>query len=69
MGTLIHASDIGNGTTKYDTYISWACLVNQEFNYQVIREEQLGLKPTEMFRYKGKESFFKGQMFFLGKSH
>ena len=67
MGCLIHASDIGNGSLDFDTYISWSSLVIQEFNYQVICEEKNNLKPTEMFRYKGEKSFYKGQIFFLSK--
>lgn len=68
MGCLVHASDIGNGVTTFNTYISWSALVIQEFNYQVVVEERNQLKPTEMFRYKGEKAFYKGQIFFLSKS-
>ena len=68
MGCLIHASDIGNGALEFDTYISWSSLVIQEFNYQVICQENRNLEPTEMFRYKGESSFYKGQIFFLSKN-
>jgi len=65
MGCLVHASDIGNGALEFDAYISWSALVIQEFNYQVICQENNNLETTEMFRYKGELPFFKGQIFFL----
>ena len=67
MSTLIHAADIGNGGTAFDTYLMWSALVMQEFNYQLVCEEKRGFSPTTMFRYKGEVPFYKGQIFFLGR--
>ena len=67
MSTLIHAADIGNGATQFDTYLMWSALVMQEFNYQHVCEENRGFSPTTMFRYKGEVPFYKGQVFFLGR--
>jgi hypothetical protein len=34
MEALFHACDIGNPTSSYDNYISWAALLSHEFNQQ-----------------------------------
>lgn len=66
MSTLIHAADIGNGATNFETYMMWSALVMQEFNYQFEREQNRNFPSTKMFQYKGEMQFFKGQINFLG---
>lgn len=65
----MHASDIANGSMKYNTYIKWSALLIQEFNYQVLCEEKNSIATTEFLRYKGLVSFYKGQIFFLSKNN
>lgn len=64
---MIHASDIANGSFYFPTYIRWSILLMQEFNHQFETENKNNIKPSGFMKYQNKQSFYKGQIFFLSK--
>lgn len=50
MDTLLHSGDVGNPTLRFDIATVWSLKVIQEFNTQVLTEEQRGLPVSEYLR-------------------
>mmetsp|Transcript_25991 Transcript_25991/g.25584 ORF Transcript_25991/g.25584 Transcript_25991/m.25584 type:complete len:300 (-) Transcript_25991:33-932(-) len=50
MDMLLHSSDVGNPTYKFDLATVFSLRIIQEFNQQVIQEEQRGLPVSEFLR-------------------
>lgn len=50
MDMVLHSADVGNPTYKFDLATVWSLRIIQEFNQQVLQEEQRGLPVTEFLR-------------------
>lgn len=65
-GTLLHAADLSNPTLEFENYMDWAKLLAQEFNSQVLAENEQGLEISSFLGYGGEEAFYKSQKGFAG---
>ncbi|OMJ77828.1 hypothetical protein SteCoe_22495 [Stentor coeruleus] len=50
MNYLLHCSDLGNQTLDFPLASIWSMKVLQEFNYQVVCEENAGIRVSEFMR-------------------
>lgn len=50
MDMILHAADVGNPTYKFDLATVWSLRIIQEFNQQILQEEQRGLPVSEFLR-------------------
>ncbi|CAG9326293.1 unnamed protein product [Blepharisma stoltei] len=50
LDMVLHSADVGNPTYKFDLATVWSLRIIQEFNKQVLQEEERGLPVSEFLR-------------------